>query len=178
MPSSPIVELCGVRTEHCPPGTHTGEQISPPGCYVGGGLEMQTDLGIDPAGNVWVMNNWEAAALERRARAGHRQLYRHSQGGAIDALRRARRRDLLRYGEAGACSADRTSEAVLVHTPHNRSSRRAGGQRRNWIILREWSDFLACRYSFFCLRPRGRSRSRASPLRISLQRSPVSAGCL
>ena len=59
MPSSPIVELCGVRTEHCPPGVHTGEQISPPGGYVGGGLQMQTDLGIDPAGNVWVMNNWQ-----------------------------------------------------------------------------------------------------------------------
>ena len=58
-PSSPIVELCGVRTEHCPPGVHTGEQISPPGGYVGGGLQMQTDLGIDPAGNVWVMNNWQ-----------------------------------------------------------------------------------------------------------------------
>jgi hypothetical protein len=59
MPSSPIVELCGVRTEHCPPGVHTGEQISPPGGYVGGGLQMQTDLSIDPAGNVWVMNNWQ-----------------------------------------------------------------------------------------------------------------------
>ena len=59
MPSSPIVELCGVRTEHCPPGVHTGEQISPPGGYVGGGLQMQTDLGIDPAGNVWAMNNWQ-----------------------------------------------------------------------------------------------------------------------
>ena len=27
--------------------------------YVGGGLQMQTDLAIDPAGNVWVMNNWQ-----------------------------------------------------------------------------------------------------------------------
>jgi streptogramin lyase/5-hydroxyisourate hydrolase-like protein (transthyretin family) len=59
MASSPIVELCGVRTEHCPPGVHTGDQISPPGGYVGGGLQMQTDLGIDPAGNIWVMNNWQ-----------------------------------------------------------------------------------------------------------------------
>jgi hypothetical protein len=59
MPNSPIAELCGVRTEHCPPGVHTGDQISPPGGYVGGGLQMQTDLGIDPAGNVWVMNNWQ-----------------------------------------------------------------------------------------------------------------------
>ena len=37
----------------------TGEQISPPNGYVGGGLQMQTDLAIDPARNVWVMNNWQ-----------------------------------------------------------------------------------------------------------------------
>jgi hypothetical protein len=59
MASSPIVELCGVRTENCPPGMKTGDQISPPGGYVGGGLQMQTDLAVDPAGNVWVMNNWQ-----------------------------------------------------------------------------------------------------------------------
>src|SRR5271169_6500536 len=59
MPASPIVQLCGARTENCPPGFKTGDQISPPGGYVGGGLQMQTDLAIDPAGNVWVMNNWQ-----------------------------------------------------------------------------------------------------------------------
>jgi len=59
MANSPIVELCGVRTEHCPPGVHTGQQISPPGGFVGGGLQMQTDIGVDPAGNVWAMNNWQ-----------------------------------------------------------------------------------------------------------------------
>ena len=56
---SPIVELCGVRTETCPPGFKTGDQISPPGGYVGGGLQLQTDLAISPAGDVWVMNNWQ-----------------------------------------------------------------------------------------------------------------------
>ena len=59
MVSSPIVELCGVRTEHCPPGVHTGQQISPPDGYVGGGLQMLTDIAVDPAGNVWTMNNWQ-----------------------------------------------------------------------------------------------------------------------
>ncbi len=59
MPSSPIVQLCGVRTESCPPGMKTGDQISPPGGYVGGGLQMQVDIGVDPAGNVWVTNNWQ-----------------------------------------------------------------------------------------------------------------------
>ena len=58
-PSSQIVQRCGVRTETCPPGTKTGEQISPPGGYVGGGLQMQTDIGADPAGNFWAINNWQ-----------------------------------------------------------------------------------------------------------------------
>ena len=58
-PSSPIVQLCGVRTENCPPGMKTGDQISPPGGYVGGGLQMQVDIDIDPAGNVWMTNNWQ-----------------------------------------------------------------------------------------------------------------------
>ncbi|HEX7977038.1 MAG TPA: hypothetical protein VF461_00440, partial [Gemmatimonadaceae bacterium] len=57
--SSPIAHLCGVRTENCPPGFKTGDPISPPGGYVSGALQMQTDLAIDPAGNVWVMNNWQ-----------------------------------------------------------------------------------------------------------------------
>jgi hypothetical protein len=35
----------------------TGDQISPPDGFVGGGLQMQTDLAIDPAGNVWVIDN-------------------------------------------------------------------------------------------------------------------------
>jgi hypothetical protein len=54
-----IAHLCGVKTENCPPGMKTGDQISPPDGYVGGGLQMQTDLAIDPAGNVWVMDNWQ-----------------------------------------------------------------------------------------------------------------------
>jgi hypothetical protein len=56
-PNSPITQLCGARIENCPPGFKTGDPIAPPGGYVGGGLQMQTDLAIDPAGNVWVINN-------------------------------------------------------------------------------------------------------------------------
>jgi hypothetical protein len=59
MASSPIVQLCGVRTEHCPPGFKTGDQISPPGGYVGGGLQLQTDIAVGPAGDVWAINNWQ-----------------------------------------------------------------------------------------------------------------------
>ena len=57
--NSPITQLCGVRTENCPPGMKTGDQISPLGGYVGGGLQMQTDLAVSPSGDVWVMNNWQ-----------------------------------------------------------------------------------------------------------------------
>jgi len=56
---SPVAHLCGARTENCPPGMKTGDQISPPGGYVGGGLQRQTDLAINSAGDVWVMDNWQ-----------------------------------------------------------------------------------------------------------------------
>jgi hypothetical protein len=44
-----------------------GDPISPPGGYVGGGMQMLVDIDIDPAGNVWVGNNWNnyEAALGR-----------------------------------------------------------------------------------------------------------------
>ncbi len=70
MQSSPIVELCGVRTENCPPGMKTGDQISPPGGYVGGGLQLQTDIAVDPAGNVWAINNWQTARSNATPRRG------------------------------------------------------------------------------------------------------------
>jgi hypothetical protein len=38
-----------------------GDPISPPGGYVGGGLQLPVDIDIDPAGNVWVSNNWQNA---------------------------------------------------------------------------------------------------------------------
>ena len=56
---SPLVEFCGARSETCPPGFKTGDQIGPPGGYVGGGLQPETDVAIDPAGDVWLMNNWQ-----------------------------------------------------------------------------------------------------------------------
>ena len=53
-----ITQLCGARPANCPPGLKTGDPISPPGGYIGG-LQILTDLAIDPAGNVWVANNWD-----------------------------------------------------------------------------------------------------------------------
>ena len=54
-----ITELCGARPENNPPGTKTGDPISPPGGYIGGLQNAITDVAIDPAGNVWVANNWD-----------------------------------------------------------------------------------------------------------------------
>lgn len=54
-----LVELCGVRTETCPPGMKTGDPISPKSGYVGGGMQWLTDVAVDPAGNVWVADNWQ-----------------------------------------------------------------------------------------------------------------------
>jgi hypothetical protein len=58
-PGGGITELCGARTETCPPGMKTGDAISPPGGWKGGGMQMLVDASIDPAGNVWVSNNWQ-----------------------------------------------------------------------------------------------------------------------
>jgi DNA-binding beta-propeller fold protein YncE len=53
-----VTELCGVRTETCPPGYKTGDPISPPKTgYAGKGMQFLTGVVIDPAGNVWVANN-------------------------------------------------------------------------------------------------------------------------
>jgi hypothetical protein len=64
-----IVQLCGANPAAWPPGKKMGDAISPPGGYVGGGLQMQVDLAIDPAGNVWVGNNWQnlESVLDRNA---------------------------------------------------------------------------------------------------------------
>jgi hypothetical protein len=50
------------QPETCPPGMKTGDPISPPGGYKGGGMQMLVDVSIDPAGNVWVSDNWQDPA--------------------------------------------------------------------------------------------------------------------
>jgi streptogramin lyase len=54
-----LAELCGSQPETCLPGMKTGDPISPPGGFAGGGMQHLTDVGVDPAGNVWVADNWE-----------------------------------------------------------------------------------------------------------------------
>lgn len=54
-----VTHLCGARAETCPPGMKMGDPISPPGGYIGGDMQMLTDIAIDPAGDVWVASNWQ-----------------------------------------------------------------------------------------------------------------------
>ena len=51
-------EFCGVQTDKCGPDMKTGDAMSPPGGFVGGGMSMLTDIDIDPAGDVWAIDNW------------------------------------------------------------------------------------------------------------------------
>lgn len=56
--SHSVTQLCGFRTETCPPGLKTGDPITPSEGYVGG-LQIIAPVGVDPAGNVWVGNGWD-----------------------------------------------------------------------------------------------------------------------
>jgi streptogramin lyase len=53
-----LSEFCGVRTSNCPPGTKTGDPISPDTGYTSDALTRNTGVAIDPSGNVWLANNW------------------------------------------------------------------------------------------------------------------------
>jgi hypothetical protein len=54
-----VSELCGVRTQTCPPGMRTGQSISPRRHgYTSESFQHITAVQIDPSGNVWLANNW------------------------------------------------------------------------------------------------------------------------
>jgi hypothetical protein len=55
--SHSVTQLCGVRTETCPPGLKTGDPITPSEGYIGG-LQTIAPIAIDPAGNAWVGNGF------------------------------------------------------------------------------------------------------------------------
>jgi hypothetical protein len=52
-----VVFMAGMDTKGHPAGTKTGDVIH---TFTGGSIQMLTDVAIDPAGNVWVANNWNA----------------------------------------------------------------------------------------------------------------------
>ncbi len=56
--------LCGADTTACPMGATTGDAISGSDGYGWDGLVRVTGVAVDPAGNVWAMNNWENIPLQ------------------------------------------------------------------------------------------------------------------
>ena len=52
-----VAEFCGIKPVNCPLGTRTGQPISPATGYGFNGLDRNTGLQIDPAGNIWICNN-------------------------------------------------------------------------------------------------------------------------
>jgi streptogramin lyase len=52
-----VVLLAGDGTKGHPAGTRTGDLVH---AFTGGSIQAITDVAIDPAGNVWVANNWNS----------------------------------------------------------------------------------------------------------------------
>jgi hypothetical protein len=66
-----VSELCGIEPAHCPPGTRTGQPISPRAGYGFDGLVRNTSVEIDPSGNVWITNNWKLHPLPFKNPGGY-----------------------------------------------------------------------------------------------------------
>ncbi|GAA2240735.1 hypothetical protein GCM10009851_27650 [Herbiconiux moechotypicola] len=55
-----LVAFCGFDVSACPPGSSTGDPLSPADTgYSFDGLERTTGVAVDPSGNVWATNNWQ-----------------------------------------------------------------------------------------------------------------------
>jgi hypothetical protein len=54
-----VSHFCGADASKCPGRLHTGGAISPPAGYTSDALDRLTGGGIDPSGNLWLMNNWK-----------------------------------------------------------------------------------------------------------------------
>ena len=102
--SGQIAHLCGTRSQNCPPGMKTGDPISPPLGYVGGGLQMEVDIDIDPAGNIWVTNNWQD--IDSCIGTPLEVYCRRRCGGRASCC-------VLRHGQASAHASDWPSARVL-----------------------------------------------------------------
>jgi len=69
-----VSEFCGTESADCPPGTRTGQPISPSTGYGFDGLARNTALQIDPSGNVWICNNWKNVPLPRKNPGGYQMV--------------------------------------------------------------------------------------------------------
>lgn len=59
-PDTGVSHFCGANESKCPMGKHTGDPISPPETgYDSDALDRITGGGIDPSGNLWLLNNWK-----------------------------------------------------------------------------------------------------------------------
>ena len=54
-----VSRFCGADARGCPAGVGPGEPISPPSGYTSDALDRVTGGGIDPSGNLWLLNNWK-----------------------------------------------------------------------------------------------------------------------
>lgn len=58
-PGQKLTQFCGRKVANCPPGSRTGDVLSPPFTgFTNGGLQHLTAVQVDQSGNVWVANNW------------------------------------------------------------------------------------------------------------------------
>lgn len=58
-----VTQLCGRIPANCPPGTRTGEPISPEDQgFTNAGVEHITAVQVDASGNVWLANNWSSGS--------------------------------------------------------------------------------------------------------------------
>lgn len=59
-PETGLSHFCG--TGKCPAGLTVGDPISPDTGYTSDALERITGGGVDPSGNIWLLNNWKKIA--------------------------------------------------------------------------------------------------------------------
>ena len=115
------------------PASRPAIQIAPPGGYVGGGLQLQTDIAVDPAGDVWAMNNWQDLD----------SCFGISQRGAFDALRRAGCDDFLRHGQAGRTPQIGPARPCVPQTPRRCSIRYPPSSMERVMTIRSRMRWMA-----------------------------------
>ena len=54
---TPLSQFCGAGK--CPAGLTLGDAISPATGYLSDALDRVTGGGVDPSGNIWILNNWK-----------------------------------------------------------------------------------------------------------------------
>jgi hypothetical protein len=58
-PDTGVSHFCGADVSKCPAGLSTGDPISLEQGYTSDALDRVTGGGVDPSGNLWLLNNWK-----------------------------------------------------------------------------------------------------------------------